>query len=499
MEKPMPGSARAVVVGPTEAGYGLRIGPLVLPWLPAAVLFAVAGLAILSPVAADTWLALVGGREIVQSGLPAHDTLSSLAHGRDWIDQAWLAQLAFYGAYAVGGLGAVEVAGRIATTAAGLFAMATAAQRRSSPLACTLALIFGYILLVTRNELRPQLLAEPLFAALVWALAADARHPSRLLLWTAPIVLVLWANVHGSVLLGSGLVLLRVAFDIVPALARRRSFDVRRATWLASAAVVGPLASPYGLHLPRYYDSVFGNDSFRRYISEWWPTTPTNAPLAFFAIVAVVGLVAWQRRAIHAFDASVLLATAGAALAAQHNIVWFALAVVALTPPVLDRILPAGCTSQRLPGVAALCLCGALVGAFTLSRVATGGDASLMKAYPRSAGPIAAAAARDPHAYVLASPWLSDWLLFTTPALAGRIVADGRYELLTSAEFARYVETLDARLPLAGTYPHARILALNDSRELATRARRQPGARVLSSEPAMVVIALARVAGEPVA
>ena len=67
--------ARQFIVHPAGSGYGLRIGPLVLPWLPAAVLFAVAGLAILSPVAADTWLALVGGREIVQSGLPAHDAL----------------------------------------------------------------------------------------------------------------------------------------------------------------------------------------------------------------------------------------------------------------------------------------------------------------------------------------------------------------------------------------------------------------------------------------
>jgi hypothetical protein len=319
----MLGGAHLVTVRPAGRGYGLRVGPFLLPWLPAAALLAVAGLAILSPVAADTWLALVGGREIVQHGLPAHDALSSLAHGRDWIDQAWLGQLAFYGAYAVGGLGAVEVAGRVATTAAGLLALATAARRRSSPLACTLALILGYILLVTRNELRPQLLAEPLFAALVWLLAADARRPSR-----------------------------------------------------------------------------------------------------------------------------------------------------------------------RLPGVAALCLCGALVGAFTLTSVATGDDASLLKAYPRSASPIAAAAARDPHSSVLASPWLADWLLFKKPALAGRIVADGRFELLTSDEFARYVSALDARRPLATTFPEARILALNDSPKLAAHARRQPGARVISEEPAMVAITL---------
>jgi len=80
--------------------------------------------------------------------------------------------------------------------------------------------------------------------------------------------------------------------------------------------------------------------------------------------------------------------------------------------------------------------------------------------------------------------------LFKKPALAGRIVADGRFELLTSDEFARYVSALDARRPLATTFPEARILALNDSPKLAAHARRQPGARVISEEPAMVAITL---------
>ena len=122
----MPSRARQFIVHPAGSGYGLRVGPLLLPWLPASVLFAMAGLAILSPVAPDTWLALVGGRETVRHGLPAHDALSTLAAGRDWIDQAWLGQVTFYAAYALGGLGAVAVAGRIATTAAGVLGLATA-------------------------------------------------------------------------------------------------------------------------------------------------------------------------------------------------------------------------------------------------------------------------------------------------------------------------------------------------------------------------------------
>src|SRR6266496_4227682 len=55
-------------------------------------------------VLSDTWLALTSGREIVHHGLPAHDALTVWGHGRDWIDQQWLAQLALYGIYAVGGL-----------------------------------------------------------------------------------------------------------------------------------------------------------------------------------------------------------------------------------------------------------------------------------------------------------------------------------------------------------------------------------------------------------
>ena len=68
--------------------------------------------------------------------------------------------------------------------------------------------------------------------------------------------------------------------------------------------------------------------------------------------------------------------------------------------------------------------------------------------------------------------------------------ADGRFEILTSNEYARYIATLDARRPLATTFPRARLLALNDNPKLAAYAWRQPGTRVLSDGPTMTAIAL---------
>src|SRR6266571_5792002 len=40
-----------------------------------------------SQVTADSWLNVLGGREIVQHGLPHHDQLAIVSHGRPWVDQ----------------------------------------------------------------------------------------------------------------------------------------------------------------------------------------------------------------------------------------------------------------------------------------------------------------------------------------------------------------------------------------------------------------------------
>src|SRR4051795_1049396 len=61
-------------------------------------------LALRKDLAIDGWMALVSGRWIAQHGLPTHDMLTVWTHGRRWIDQQWLAQLALYGLWRLGGL-----------------------------------------------------------------------------------------------------------------------------------------------------------------------------------------------------------------------------------------------------------------------------------------------------------------------------------------------------------------------------------------------------------
>src|SRR4051795_13489435 len=65
---------------------------LVLAAYAAALLLTATG------TAPDTWLAVVSGREVAH-GLPSVNHLTILAAGARWVDQQWLAQLVFYGAY----------------------------------------------------------------------------------------------------------------------------------------------------------------------------------------------------------------------------------------------------------------------------------------------------------------------------------------------------------------------------------------------------------------
>ena len=52
-----------------------------------------------SEMSPEGWYAFLGGDVIVHHGLPSHDTLTVWGHGRRWVDQQWLAQLAYYGLY----------------------------------------------------------------------------------------------------------------------------------------------------------------------------------------------------------------------------------------------------------------------------------------------------------------------------------------------------------------------------------------------------------------
>jgi hypothetical protein len=262
-----------------------------------AVALSVLVLALLSEMVSDfnvdSWLALVTGRLVWQSGIPHRELLTMMSYGHPWIDQQWLSQLASYALYRLGGLSLLGVV-NVALIAAPVFAAVFAARSLGAPFRSVLLVLPACLAMITPSrEIRTQEFAIPLFVAVVILLATDSRRPSRRVLWCLPL-LALWANLHGSATLGAGLVGLR---GLTMAWERRTVLRRSLHAWCRPLALVlgapaAILATPYGLAIIGYYRTTMGGSTLRQFVTEWRPVT--SAPVTATALFLTAALALWS-------------------------------------------------------------------------------------------------------------------------------------------------------------------------------------------------------------
>lgn len=415
---------------------------------------ALTGLAVVAVIAliaapgmlvSDTWLALVAGREIVQHGLPSHDHLTVLANGRRWVDQQWLGQLAFYGAWRLWGLGGVSaLATGAALCAYGLPAVAAARRdvNRATllclPLLAVAAGAWGF-------QPRPQTLAVPAFAAVLHLLLTDPRGERPRTLLVLPL-LVLWANLHGSVVLGAAIVVVYALF-----LAGRGQ---RLRALPFAAAPICVFASPYALSLPHYYRLMLLDPPFKRLdFAGEWESARLSPDFAFFYLLVAVALVVVvrSRERYTGLELVLLGLTAAAGFFALRNTMWFGLTAL--------FVLPLGSGPRRRTGGVGAVVLSLLLGATIVSAVVV--SAARPASYYTSRGLTQTAAdaarrtlqhARGP---IFADGWHGDWLLWRVPASRGRVAYDSRLELLTMRQLASLAPFILHKQPTPALRPYA--------------------------------------------
>ena len=217
----------------------------------------------------DSWLTLMAGREITQHGLPHHEALTTIPFGRAWTDQQWLAQLVFYGLNRVGGLGLAVVFHSLMVTAAVAITVITSRVRGASSRMTLVAAVVCLLVAPWSWQLRAQSIALPLFALTLALMATDRRLRARRTFLVFP-TLVVWANVHGSVVLGATLVSLAAVLGL-PDLLRRSGAAIP--PWRLALFLVAPwacvLVSPYGTDLVGYYRTLLISSPVSKLITEW--------------------------------------------------------------------------------------------------------------------------------------------------------------------------------------------------------------------------------------
>jgi hypothetical protein len=439
-------------------------------------------------LAADGWMALLSGRVVAQHGLPSHDTLMVWSHGGTWVDQQWLAQLTLYGVERVGGLPLVLLVHAFLVTLALGGAAALALRRGGSARSATWVVL--PVLIAYWPEavvMRPQSFAYPLFVAVLWLLLDELRQPSRRVYLVLPL-LVLWANLHGSVVVGAALVSALAITEIASSVrSRPRTVHVRSVVLLA-APWLCVLASPYATSLPHYYRLIFSS-GFGSYVTEWAPTTLTVAHAPVY-LLALGGLWLFGRTGNRAtaFEKLAFVGLTLLAFDAVRNAPWLALFSLAVLPRLLDALRAPAMEPKRLNRLLALAML-ALVCVATLGVAFEPDSWFTGAAYPASAQRAAVAAA-GAKGRVFANERYADWLVFEHPQLAGRIAYDSRFELLSARQLRSVTGFRNLIAGWRGTVRGYPVLVLDrqdDARPIAALLR-EKRARVVTRRGPIVVL-----------
>lgn len=242
-----------------------------LPWVVGLALYAVllvAGPRLLGDP--DSYSHIEVGRWIIAHGsLPTSDPFSFSKHGAPWVPFEWLSEVIYAAAYALAGWpGVVAVAAAAIALAFGLLTFYL--LRALSP-ALTLVMVIAAVVLLAPHMLaRPHVLVLPLMvtwaAALVRCMDRNTPPPY----WALPL-LVLWANLHGSVVLALGL----IGPAVLEALLREPRSEWPRVLlrWLpfSALALAASCLTPHGPEPLLMPLTTLGLGPALAWISEWRP------------------------------------------------------------------------------------------------------------------------------------------------------------------------------------------------------------------------------------
>jgi hypothetical protein len=261
--------------------------------LPRLWAFLAVGLPVLAALIANlpsvdlTYHLRAGAGILAGDGIPTVDAWTFTAVGAPWADQQWGAQVILAAVYQLAGWTGLVVlrASLIGVIFGCLFAIGLQrglGMRRAAWLA-----LAAFIVSAAALGLRPQLIGMALLA-IVLLLVTDRRaHPGRL--WAVPLLVLFWANVHGSFFLGPvvlGLAWLEDLHDRVP--------GAERLLVIAGVSALAACVTPSGPAVWAYAFGLSTNSEVTARITEWQPTSLRTIPgiLFFGSAMAVVVLIA---------------------------------------------------------------------------------------------------------------------------------------------------------------------------------------------------------------
>jgi len=269
------------------------------------------------------------GQDILATGrIPAVDTYSHTMRGAPFVPYEWLSEVLVGKADALSGLAGVAVLSALVFGATSWVAYRIARLVGSGPLFAILAAGLGLVLQTTHLLPRPHLFTT-LFAALfLWLLEAVRLGHARQLLLALPVLMLVWANLHGGFLVGFVLLAVYLADAWLPGSTARSHRGVLAG--VTAACLLASLLTPAGpglwAHTTGYLGVDFLVDRTIEYQSPDFHATYGRALL--LVILMGIGLLATGSSRVSFVETAMFAGWLAAALHSGRNIPLFAVLAV---------------------------------------------------------------------------------------------------------------------------------------------------------------------------
>lgn len=300
----------------------------------------------------DLWGYLAFGRLFWRQGFPYKDVFAYTPTLTPWVYHEWLTGVVYYPLLTACGMAGIQAVRYLAAAGVCLGVFATARTRRADAVTSGLfCFVAGELLVIGFAPARAQIFTYLFFAVFLWRLEAfRADGKWKRLVWL-PLMMLVWANLHGGFLAGLGLIGLYAA----GALQRRRGVFPLAVCALACALVT--LLNPYGLDYWTYLLAAIRlpRPEVAEWASVWRALTMGGLAVNAWIFLGMAALTAFfliKRRHRDLTDWLVLGVTAWMAMGHLRHQIFFILAFAALLPSIFadGKRLKAGPVLARLAG-----------------------------------------------------------------------------------------------------------------------------------------------------
>jgi hypothetical protein len=412
---------------------------------------------------------------LAERAIPSVDPFTFSAAGLPWTVQQWAAAVALAAGFAPAGWAGLLVL-RAAMVGA-IFALVLVACRASGVGARGAALLTlgAFVVALAGLGLRAQLFGLLCFAAILALVALRRRRPR--LLFLAPLVLLAWANLHGTFPLG----LLALGWALLddaaaarrtgaarPGVAERpaawhRDASVRRDALVLVLAAVATCVTPYGPGVWAYAAALATSPAVAGLVSEWQATSiRTAAGIGFVASAIGIGALLAARGSRAAWPTIAWLAVLFALGAwTERGIAWWALGAAVGAATILAAAAETGSVPEAAPTgaprpaprrvsavngllVVAICAAPLVLAGAVLVRPAdpvTGPPGFLADAPPGITAAVRDAA--SPGSRILNAQRWGSWLEWAVPDAP--VFTDSRFEVIPDAAWRDHVAVSGGR------------------------------------------------------